>query len=303
MKRLFIALLAVISVLAANAQRLNEFGQKMVKSVHCRGYYYLYFDYDTSNHLVGVTLESDPKWTTTSKFKYVYRRSNGKITAKIYNGPKLDKDCEEKITLNSKGKISKIVQYEYSSLPSIARSEIMVHYNDSNVPTEVITRNSMKERNDPYYYDPEYLRWRFIHDDFGGLFIERTTFYMKDEDKRKCNGICTEDKYFKYLNNFTYLPPYYDMKKFEFAEIDPNDTNISLLALFFVSDLNELHRNILLYTEWAGIREDNLLYSMKFNVRGRYEFAYRYDEKMNIYKIEQFLGNGCIDTYDITYVE
>lgn len=292
MKKVLFLILCIISI-SVNAQRLNSDGLKMVSKVtvnYSMMDKIIEFSYDKEEKLREVVYTYIEKHRKPyNVYKEVITKKNNEITQKSYFNGKLYNRYEHKYRLNSDGKITYIGTYEYTQAQTIGRNERELYYNGNKLVAMNII-SSGKIKTPFFFYEATYKSTEFTYDDKGYNYVSRT-HSLSNEQIKKYAPYYTEEEY-KESKNVRIKR--YDICnwKLEFSNNVINDTNIGIGKLY---DLGRFHivglqkksiDNPLFFTEWIGIRENNLIIRDYHNKVNWYDVEYTYDNRGNIVNID-----------------
>lgn len=292
MKKVLFLILCIISN-SVSAQRLNSDGLKMVSKVtvnHLMSDKIIEFSYDKEDKLREVVYTYiEKRRKPYNVYKEVITKNNNEITQKSYFNGKLYNRYEYKYKLNSDGRITYIGTYEYTQAQTIGRNERELYY-DNNKLTTMNIISSGKIRTPFFFYEATYKSTEFIYDDKRYSYVSRTHSLSEEQIKRYA-PYYTEEEY-KESKNIRIKK--YDICnwKLEFSDNVINDTNVGIGKLY---DLGRFHivglqknsiDNPLFFTEWIGIRENNLIIRDYHNKVNWYDVEYKYDNRGNIVNID-----------------
>lgn len=292
MKKVLFLILCIISN-SVSAQRLNSDGLKMVSKVtvnHLMSDKIIEFSYDKEDKLREVVYTYiEKRRKPYNVYKEVITKNNNEITQKSYFNGKLYNRYEYKYKLNSDGRITYIGTYEYTQAQTIGRNERELYY-DNNKLTTMNIISSGKIRIPFFFYEATYKSTEFIYDDKRYSYVSRTHSLSEEQIKRYA-PYYTEEEY-KESKNIRIKK--YDICnwKLEFSDNVINDTNVGIGKLY---DLGRFHivglqknsiDNPLFFTEWIGIRENNLIIRDYHNKVNWYDVEYKYDNRGNIVNID-----------------
>lgn len=292
LKKVLFLILCVISIFV-NAQHLNSDGLKMVSKVtvnHLMSDKIIEFSYDKKDKLCEVVYTYIEKHRKPyNVYKEVITKNNNKIIQKSYFNGKLYNRYEYRYNLNSDGRITYIGTYEYTQAQTIGRNERELYYNSNKlVAMDIISSGKIKT---PFFfYESNYYSTEFIYDGSSYQYTS-CTYSLSDEQKKKYAPYYTEDEY-KESRNALIRRNGNTYWKLEFSNNAINDTNIGIGKLY---DLGRFHivglqknsiDNPLFFTEWIGIRENNLIIRDYHNKINWYDAKYKYDNRGNIVNID-----------------
>ena len=292
MKKVLFLILCIISV-PVNAQRLNSDGLKMVSKVtvnHLMSDKIIEFSYDNENKLREVVYTYiEKRRKPYNVYKEVITKNNNEITQKSYFNGKPYHLYEYKYRLNSDGKIVYMGKFTYTQAQIIARREREFYYEDSKL-IKINFISSGKVRTPFFCYEPGYDCTEFTYDN-KGYYYTCCNYSLSNEQIKKYAPYYTEDEYKESKNTLirrngsTYW-------KSEFSDNAINDTNIGLNRLYDLSKFTSEERGVgsiripLFFTEWIGLRENNLVIRDYLNKVNWYDVEYKYDNRGNIVNID-----------------
>lgn len=267
MRQIFIIIIfCFVSCFQSQAQKLNGFGEKMVKELTLSNdgglYVHFVYDYDVENKVKSLTV-----FKGDNELYEKYYKENGKIK---YKGYHKTNDClTYDIKTDEDGKIIsvEVVVFDIYNKP----------YQKNEYKFEYIWDNGRYrfDKSTATYYGYHYKRNEFVADDF------------KDERQ-----IIEENRLYKRKDNWSI--------ETDFEHI--NDTNVSFYGIINSNVTTDTHIDYLFLTDWLNIKGD---YFPKYidRVSDYWNIVYRYDDKRNIIQITRMRKDIIDIQVDIKYVE